>query len=114
MQYEVLERGLNTQRALDDAERKWISHYNSQYPNGYNVKPGGQGGNGLINGMTPQQAFAKMNGKGGGLLSTIGTVLSSPLVGDIINASMQKAAKNNGANIDKFNPDKNGTPFGRR
>lgn len=44
LRWQVLERGFDTQEALDEAERAYIKYFNSQAPGGYNVKPGGQGG----------------------------------------------------------------------
>lgn len=52
MRYEILQRGITTREELDAAEQYWIKRYNSQAPNGYNVKSGGQGGGSVI-GNTP-------------------------------------------------------------
>ena len=43
MRYEILQRGITTHEELDAAEKYWIKKENTQYPNGYNVKSGGQG-----------------------------------------------------------------------
>ena len=46
MRFEILSNNIYTREALDAAEKFWIREYNSQAPNGYNVKAGGQGGDG--------------------------------------------------------------------
>ena len=43
MRFEVLEDRIPNPQELDEAERFWISKYNSVKPGGYNVKRGGQG-----------------------------------------------------------------------
>lgn len=43
MRYEILEQGIETHEELDMAEKYWIAKFDSQEPNGYNVKSGGQG-----------------------------------------------------------------------
>lgn len=43
LRWQILERGIKTQEELDDAERYYIRAFNSQTPNGYNIKAGGQG-----------------------------------------------------------------------
>jgi hypothetical protein len=84
MRYEILASGVKTHEELDTLEKYYIKQYNSQSPNGYNVKSGGQHNS---TGYTP------INDKHGYKLSQRNPIAAA-IVDEAINASrMNSTAK---------------------